>query len=145
MTRCPMPPNRRARPTLPAAFLALAALLAFAPAPVFAQMHGELGGVRTFPVEAKRATLTILSTVEAQLDGKPVRMAPGMRLLSPQNALVMLHSVIGQKFIVNYRIEGSSGMLLTAWVLSKAEIALPRAGSGEQRNFTFETDASPRQ
>ena len=107
-------------------------------------MPGELGGSRTFPEQAKRGTLAILSTVDAEIDGKPVRMAPGMRLLSPQNSLVMLHSVVGKQYVVNFRIEPSTGMLHTAWILNKAEIALPRPGSGEQRNFRFESDADPR-
>ena len=141
MTRCL--PLRTRRALLPK-LVALCALLPFASAPAFAQMQGDLGGVRTFPEQAKRGNLAVLSTVDAEIDGKAVRMAPGMRLFSPQNSLVMLHSVIGKQYIVNYRMEGSSGMLHTAWVLNKAEIALPRAGSGVQRNFRFETDADPR-
>ena len=140
MTRCP-PLRRRALSTV---LVALCALLPLAVAPARAQMHGELGGVRTFPEQARRGTLAVLSTVDAEIDGKPVRMAPGMRLFSPQNSLVMLHSVIGKQFTVNYRMEGSSGMLHTAWILTKAEIALPRPGDRAQSNLRFESDATPR-
>ncbi|MGP1682207.1 MAG: hypothetical protein ACTS8S_07765 [Giesbergeria sp.] len=108
--------------------------------PVFAQSQGELGGVRTFPEQARRGKLAILSTVDAEIDGKPVRMAPGMRLFGTQNALVMLHTVVGKEFVVNYRMEGSSGMLHTAWILTKAETDLARAGSAPKRNFNFESD-----
>ncbi len=141
MNRCP---SRSARRVLPTIVFALSALLSFSAPSAFAQMHGEIGGVRTFPEQAKRGNLAIFSTVNAQIDGKPVRMAPGMRLFSPQNSLVMLHSVIGKQFTVNYRMEGSSGMLHTAWILNKAEIALPRAGSTVPQNFRFESDADPR-
>ena len=141
MTRCPPLRPRRA---LFATLVVLCSFLPFAAPPAFAQMHGELGGVRTFPEQAKRGTLAILSTVNAEIDGKPVRMAPGMRLFSPQNSLVMLHSSIGKQYVVNYRMEASTGMLHIAWILTKAEIALPRAGSGDQRNFRFESDADPR-
>ncbi|MBX3631803.1 MAG: hypothetical protein ABS38_10760 [Acidovorax sp. SCN 68-22] len=140
MTRCP-PLRRRALSTV---LVALCALLPLAVAPARAQMHGELGGVRTFPEQARRGTLAVLSTVDAEIDGKPVRMAPGMRLFSPQNSLVMLHSVIGKQFTVNYRMEGSSGMLHTAWILTKAESDLPRAGAGAQTNLRFESDTNPR-
>ena len=140
MTRCP-PLHRRALSTV---LVALCALLPLAVAPARAQMHGELGGVRTFPEQARRGTLAVLSTVDAEIDGKPVRMAPGMRLFSPQNSLVMLHSVIGKQFTVNYRMEGSSGMLHTAWILTKAESDLPRAGAGAQTNLRFESDTNPR-
>ena len=35
-------------------------------------------------------------------------------------------------------------MLLTAWILSNAEATQKRAGSDSvQRNFTFESDATP--
>lgn len=140
MTRCP-PLRRRALSTV---LVALCALLPLAVAPARAQMHAELGGVRTFPEQARRGTLAVLSTVDAEIDGKPVRMAPGMRLFSPQNSLVMLHSVIGKQFTVNYRMEGSSGMLHTAWILTKAESDLPRAGAGAQTNLRFESDTNPR-
>ncbi|RID98334.1 hypothetical protein [Simplicispira hankyongi] len=141
MTRCPPLLSRRA---LRATLLALCALVPFAASPALAQTNGELGGVRTFPEQARRGTLTVLSTVDAQIDGNPVRMAPGMRLFSPQNSLVMLHSVIGKQYTVNYRMETSTGMLHTAWILTAAEIALPRAGGGVQRNFRFESDTTPR-
>ena len=131
------------RPTL-AVLLALCAAGLLPAGTALAQVPGELGGSRPFPEQAKRGTLAILSTVDAEIDGKPVRMAPGMRLLSPQNSLVMLHSVVGKQYVVNFRIEPSTGMLHTAWILNKAEIALPRPGSGEQRNFRFESDADPR-
>ena len=142
MTRCSRLRAFR-RPTL-AVLLTLCAAGWLPTTPALAQVPGDLGGSRTFPDQAKRGTLTILSTVDAQIDGKPVRMAPGMRLLSPQNSLVMLHTVIGKQYVVNFRIEPSTGMLHTAWILNKAEIALPRPGSTEQRNFRFESDADPR-
>ena len=142
MTRCRRLRACR-RPTL-AVLLTLSAAGWLSTTPALAQVPGDLGGSRTFPDQAKRGTLAVLSTVNAEIDGKPVRMAPGMRLLSPQNSLVMLHTVIGKQYVVNYRMEPSSGMLHTAWILNKTEIALPRTGSPELRNFRFESDADPR-
>jgi len=64
-------------------------------------------------------------------------MAPGMRLLNPENGLVMLHTVVGQEFTANYLIENSTGMLLTAWILSKSEAAQARAGGAANTvNYT---------
>ena len=106
----------------------LAGCLTWAVWPAAAQVQAALGGVRTFPDSALRGQLTLLGGQEAQLNGQVVRMAPGMRLFSPQNTLVMLHTVQGQAYRVNYLIENSTGMLLTAWILSEAEAAQPRKG-----------------
>ena len=55
-----------------------------------------------------------------------------------------VRTLFRKKFTVNYLIENSTGMLLTAWILSNAEAAQKRAGSDSvQRNFTFESDATP--
>ncbi len=107
--------------------LALALAAALAAQPVLAQqVPPGLGNVRNFPEAALRGKLSIMSTVDAELNGRAIRMAPGMRLFSPQNSLVMLHTVIGQSYKVNYVIEPSTGMLLTAWILTEAEAAQPR-------------------
>ena len=68
-------------------------------------------------------------------------MAPGMRLFSPQNSLVMAHTVLGQTFKVNYLIEPSTGMLQSAWILSQGEADQPRKGSDSvERNYRSEFD-----
>lgn len=90
------------------------------------QVPPGLDNVRNFPEAALRGKLAVVSSVDAELNGNAIRMAPGMRLFSPQNSLVMLHTVMGQSFKVNYVIEPSTGMLLTAWILTEAEAAQPR-------------------
>lgn len=109
--------------------------------PATAQVQPGLGGMRTFPDAAQRGNLTITSVSEASLNGRPIRMAPGMRLLSPQNTLVMPHTVVGQSYKVNYVIEASTGMLITAWILTQGEAEQPRKGSDTvERNFRAESD-----
>ena len=111
--------------------------------PAAAQVVPGLGGMRNFPDAALRGTLTLNSLTEATLNGRSIRMAPGMRLLSPQNTLVMLHGVLGQSYKVNYVIENSTGMLLTAWILTKGEADVPRKGSDTvERNYRTESDAA---
>ncbi len=148
MNRCsPLLIQLRASVSIAMRATAIAGLTAAAvlqPMTAAAQVPESLGGIRTFPEQARRGTLAILSTVEAKIDGTPIRMAPGMRLRSPQNSLIMLHMVIGKEYAVNYTIEKSTGMLHTAWILNKEELALPREGSGVKRNFRFESDADPR-
>lgn len=135
--------SRRAYP-LVLALLACASTIAWVSHAHAQQMPSGMGMVRNFPEAALRGALTVTSANEARLNGQTIRMAPGMRLFSPQNTLVMMHTVLGQQFTVNYLIENSTGMLLTAWILSNAEAAQKRAGSDSvQRNFTFESDATP--
>ncbi|MBT9513214.1 MAG: hypothetical protein IV104_12780 [Acidovorax sp.] len=97
--------------------------------PAAAQMQPGLGMNRPFPESAQRGTLTLSTTSDAVLNGKSIRMAPGMRLFSPQNTLIMAHSVLGQTFKVNYVLENSTGMLHAAWILTEREAAQPRKGS----------------
>ena len=121
------PAGHTLRNLLLCAALGTTGLLALQPAQ--AQVASPLGNVRNFPENAVRGTLTINSVQEAKLDNKDIRMAPGMRLFSPQNSLVQRHTVIGQTYKVNYVLEASTGMLLSAWILSEAEAAKPFKGS----------------
>ncbi|GAB3357479.1 MULTISPECIES: hypothetical protein [Giesbergeria] len=124
------------------ALIALVGGLTSWPTPAQAQMLPTAGAARNFPEAALRGTLVVTGQGVAEINGQAIRMAPGMRLLNPENALVMLHTVVGQKFTVNYLVEQSTGMLLTAWVLSAAEAAQERKGSGVQRNYRFESDST---
>ncbi|MFY3385776.1 hypothetical protein [Paracidovorax sp. MALMAid1276] len=135
-------PHSRPRFLRRALALGLTCALLGGTLPASAQVQGALGGMRTFPDAALRGTLTITAMSDATLNGRAIRMAPGMRLFSPQNTLVMAHSVLGQSFKVNYLIEPSTGMLLTAWILSQGEADQPRKGSDTvDRNYRSEYDA----
>ena len=130
MNRCNSPvspPIYRHRHAWLAA-LACCGLLSAA-TPAVAQVEPGLGMNRPFPEAALRGTLTLSTTAEAVLNGKSIRMAPGMRLFSPQNTLIMAHTVLGQTFKVNYVLEASTGMLHAAWILTEREAAQPRKGS----------------
>lgn len=101
---------------------ALLFLGAGAPTAATAQLsEAGPGNVRNFPDQALRGTLVVTGLYDAQLNGKAIRMAPGVRLFSPQNALLPPHTAIGKPLTVNYVNEASTGMLLTAWVLSPSE------------------------
>ena len=135
MHRCPpccgpswyeRPRFRFARWLLTLSITTAAGFIAGLPAPAQAQMQPSVGAVRNFPEAAVRGTLVITGQGMAEINGKEIRMAPGMRLFNAENALLMLHTVIGQKFTVNYLIEPSTGLLWTAWVLSPAEAAQKR-------------------
>lgn len=125
MQRCSLPLSRAA--------LALcgAALLAGLPSLATAQPAAPVAsaGQRTFPATAERGTLKITSRTQGELNGKPVRLAPGLRIFNQQNALVFAHTLVGESLTVNYVIEASTGRLITAWLLTPAEAKNERKGS----------------
>lgn len=129
MNRCTTPESTRKHRLRHALLATLACSVLATALPAAAQMQPGLGINRPFPDAALRGTLTIVNASEAMLNGKSIRLAPGMRLFSPQNTLVMAHSVIGQSFKVNYVLETSTGMLHAAWILTEGEAAQPRKGS----------------
>ena len=123
------------RCTLPA--LAIAAILAL---PVAVHAQPTPAGQRHFPEAALRGQLTIHSSAEARLNNQSVRLAPGLSIFNTNNALVFAHSLINQPLKVNYVIEASTGMLLTAWILTEDEARQPRKGSdGVQNNIRTES------
>ena len=127
MLRCPT--RLRAVPLVASIFsgllLASSALVAI-PASAQLQTH-DTGQLRNFPDAARRGTLVVTSLYDAEMNGKTIRMAPGVRLLSTGNALVPIHTAIGKPLTVNYINEVSTGMLLTAWILTPSEAAQKRA------------------
>jgi len=146
MNRCRTAPSLSRPRLVPLVLAALCAVgpMAIAPAAAQGTVQGSMSGMRNFPDAALRGSLVITGASEAEINGSAIRMAPGMRLFSPQNTLVMMHAVKGQQFTVNYLIENSTGMLISAWILSNSEAAQPRKGSDSvQQNFRFESDATP--
>ena len=139
----------RARRGWPARTIALLAALSLwagmgaAPAPALAQdaaQQAAPASLRNFPEAALRGKLVVTGMYDARLDGKPIRMAPGMRLFSPQNTLVQAHTVLEKPFTVNYVLENSTGMLLTAWILGKDEAAQKRPGANGRSFLWFGAD-----
>ena len=123
--------------------LALGAGLSALPAPALAQdaaQQAAPASLRNFPEAALRGKLVVTGMYDARLDGKPIRMAPGMRLFSPQNSLVQAHTVLEKTLTVNYVLENSTGMLLTAWILGKEEAAQKRPGASGRSFLWFGAD-----
>ena len=98
--------------------LAAVAAAAFA-LPVAAQIEGH----RAFPPEALRAELAVIQPPDVTLDGQPARLAPGARVRGDNNLLRTPASLAGQKFIVHYTRERTTGLLMDVWVLNPVELA----------------------
>lgn len=91
--------------------LALLAALSFA-LPAQAQ--------RTFENNALRGELVVKAPPEALLNGKPARLSPGVRIRNQQNLIQLSGSMLEQKFIVNYTLDGM-GLVRDVWVLTDEE------------------------
>jgi hypothetical protein len=77
---------------------------------------------RVFPQTALRGALLLSSPTEATLNGKPVRLAPGLRIRAQDNMLVMSGSVLGTPLAVNYTMD-TYGLVKDVWILTPAEAA----------------------
>jgi hypothetical protein len=77
---------------------------------------------RLFERSALRGELIVKAPPEALLNGKPVRLAPGVRIRNPQNMIQLSGSVLEQKLLVNYTLDGF-GQVHDVWILSQAEAA----------------------
>ncbi len=77
---------------------------------------------RQFPADALRGQIVFAQPPEALLNGQPVRLAPGARIRGQDNMLVMSASLLGQKGLVHYTVDGN-GQLRDVWILRPDEIA----------------------
>lgn len=98
------------------------------------QFESELGG-RNFPVGTLRGSFVVVNPPEIQLDGRAERMAPGGRIRSAQNMLVMPAAVVGQSLLVNYTRD-AAGLVSQVWILTPDEAQAKRA-SAERPMFNF--------
>jgi hypothetical protein len=86
---------------------------------------------RAFPPEALRGDLVVAAPPEATMDGRPVRLAPGVRIRGENNLLVLSGTVVNQRLTVNYTIDGF-GLVKDVWVLRPEEAAKPWPRSAEE-------------
>lgn len=109
------------------------------------QFESEAGG-RNFPIGTLRGRFMVMNPPEIQLDGQPERFAPGGRIRSTQNMLVMPAAIVGQNLLVNYTRD-PAGLVSQVWVLTPDEANAERA-SAERPMFNFwpfaSSDGRPR-
>lgn len=130
MLRCSSPAmTRRLAITGIASACALLAAGAQAQSATFAPRSGP---VRKFPPQALRGDLIVADRRNAQLDGRQVQLAPAFKLYTQRNALIVASAVAGQRLLVNYVLEKSTGLVHAAWILTEAEAAekRPHADNG---------------
>jgi hypothetical protein len=77
---------------------------------------------RNFPSNALRGELIVTQPPDVLLNGRTARLAPGARIRGEENMLQLSGSLVGQKLVVNYTIEGT-GLVKDVWILHAAERA----------------------
>ena len=77
---------------------------------------------RVFQANALRGELLFTQPPEALLNGKPARLAPGLRIRNPLNMIQLSGSLLGQKLVVNYTLD-PAGEVRDVWILTEAELA----------------------
>jgi len=94
----------------------LAAAMAAFVLPAAAQVQ------RNFPANALRGELTVAQPPDALLNGRPARLAPGVRIHGQNNMLVVSGAAIGQKLVVHYTLD-TLGLVKEVWILRPEEVA----------------------
>jgi hypothetical protein len=75
---------------------------------------------RVFENNALRGELLVTAPPEALLNGKPVRLSPGARIRNQQNMVQLSGSLLQQKMLVNYTLDGM-GHVREVWLLTEEE------------------------
>jgi hypothetical protein len=75
---------------------------------------------RIFENNALRGELVVKAPPEALLNGKPVRLAPGVRIRNQQNLIQLSGTLVDQRLVVNYTLDGM-GLVRDVWVLTDEE------------------------
>ncbi len=107
------------------------------------QNEAQAGG-RNFPIDTLRGKLHLVNAPQIELDGQPERLAPGARIRSAQNMLVMPGSLAGQKLLVNYTRD-AAGLVHQVWILTPDEANIARQSAGQGLGtWPFAVNSRPR-
>lgn len=110
------PPNIPVRPTRPlSAALAAAAL-------VLASTAGAQ--LRAIPDDAKRGQIRPVREMIVEIDGSPMRLAPGAQIRSRENRIVLPVALPAKAQLIKYQID-AAGLVKQVWILTEEEAAKP--------------------
>ncbi len=87
---------------------------------------------RPIPEQARHGTLVLGVFPEARLDGKAVRLGAGARVFDQRNLIVTPASIKDARNYVAF-VTGPQNEILTAWILTDAEIEALRARQRRSR------------
>ena len=84
---------------------------------------------RHFPDNTQLGRIRFGQFPDATLNGKPVRLGPGARILNQDNLIVPPIAVHGKSYVVGY-VTDTMGMIMTVWILSEEEYRALRRQHG---------------
>ena len=133
--------------TRPRALIFIALCAALAPATALFSLNAQAQGVpqtqfeseaggRNFPIGTLRGRFMVVNPPDIQLDGQAERFAPGGRIRSAQNMLVMPAAIVGQNLMVNYTRD-PAGLVSQVWILTPEEAGTERASAERPGFFNF--------
>ena len=96
------------------------------------------GLVRPFPPAALRGMLEVTQPPQVLLNGQSERLAPGVRIKSTHNLIVMAGTLVGRQLLVNY-VRDAQGMIHDVWILNPTEAQEKRAGLDTITNIRFDS------
>lgn len=88
------------------------------------QAHAQADRAIPVPVQSLRGEVVFGQPPEVTLNGKPARLAPGVRIKGPDNLIVMSGALAGRKLTVNY-VADTYGLLMNIWLLTPLELKQP--------------------
>lgn len=81
-----------------------------------------LAAPRHFPAYAKRGILSASIFPQVMIDGQAQTLAPGAKIMSQQNTIVLPSSLMSNSYKVNYTID-RQGFIDKVWILTNEELA----------------------
>ena len=97
---------------------------------------------RNFPATALRGEIVVTAPPELLLNKRPARLAPGARIRTVDNMLVLSGAAVNQRLVVNYILD-LQGQLLEVWILNPAELARQPWPSTPQEAASWRFNADP--
>lgn len=75
---------------------------------------------RPFPANALRGVITVTSPPDIVLNKDAARLSPGARIRDTRNMQVMSASIVDQKLLTHYTLDGN-GQVSAVWILTDDE------------------------
>ena len=103
---------------------------------------------RNFPANALRGALVVVDPPQVTINGLAAQLAPGARIRSANNMLLLSATLVGQKLLVHYTLD-AQGALHDVWILTAAEAArqpwpeTPRQAQAWRFDATTQTWSKP--
>ena len=90
-------------------------------------VHSAWAVPRNFPANTLRGVLTTTVFPQVTINGQAMQLAPGAKIYSQQNTILVHTNLTGSTVIVNYTVD-AQGYVSRVWILTQEELALPPPG-----------------